>query len=98
MVDFFKDRNIGKYGKFVGNTKLNQRKLTSFLIGTADNKFQIVISTSRSRRIFIKLSDKLWHWKLQKVTGNSTLRTYEKFGNMLLDGLGRGGGGGLLLF
>ena len=23
-----------------------------------------------------KLSDKLWHWKLQKVTGNSTLRTY----------------------
>ena len=28
-----------------------------------------------------KLSGKLWHWKLQKVTGNSTLRTYEKFGN-----------------
>ena len=34
-----------------------------------------------------KLFDKLWHWKLQKVTGNSTLRTYEKFGNTLFDGL-----------
>ena len=35
----------------------------------------------------------MWHWKLQKVTGNSTLRTYEKFGNTLLHGLGGGGGG-----
>ena len=35
-----------------------------------------------------------WHWKLQKVTGNSTLRTYEKFGNTLFNGL-RGGGGGV---
>ena len=42
-----------------------------------------------------KLFDKLWHWKLQKVTGNSMLRTYEKFGNTLVDGLrGEGGGGG----
>ena len=40
-----------------------------------------------------KLCDKLWHWKLQKVTGNSTLITYEKFGNTLLDVLGGGGGG-----
>ena len=53
MVDFFKDKNIGKYGKFVRNTKINQRKLPSCLIGTADNKFQIVISTPRSREIFI---------------------------------------------
>ena len=30
-----------------------------------------------------KLFDKFWYWKLQKVTGNSTLRTYEKFGNTL---------------
>ena len=50
---FFKDRNIGKYGKFVRNTKINQRKSTSCLIGTADNKFEIVISTPRSREIFI---------------------------------------------
>ena len=49
---FFKDRNIGKYGKFVRNTKINQRKLTSCL-GTADNNYQIVISTPRSREIFI---------------------------------------------
>ena len=64
---FFKNRDIGKYGKFVRNTKINQRKLTSCLIGTADNKFQIVISTPRSRdqgNIY-KLFDKLWHWKLQ---------------------------------
>ena len=27
------------------------------------------------------------YWKLQKVTGNSMLRTYEKFGNTLFDGL-----------
>ena len=40
---FFKDRNIGK---FVRNTKINQRKLTSCLIGTADNKFEIVILTT----------------------------------------------------
>ena len=53
MVDFLKGKNVGKYGKFVRNTKINQRKLTSCLIGTADNKFQIVISTSRSREIFI---------------------------------------------
>ena len=50
---FFEDRNIGKYGKFVRNTKINQRKLTSCLIGTANNKFQIVISTPRSKEIFI---------------------------------------------
>ena len=50
---FFKDGNIGKYRKFVRNAKINQRKLTSCLIGTADNKFQIVISTPRSREIFI---------------------------------------------
>ena len=38
-----------------------------------------------------KLFDKLWHWKLQKATGNSTWRTYEKFGNTLFDGFrGRG--------
>ena len=27
------------------------------------------------------------YWKLQKVTGNSMLRTYEKFGSALFDGL-----------
>ena len=27
------------------------------------------------------------YWKLQKVTSNSMLRTYQKFGNTLLDGL-----------
>ena len=42
-----------------------------------------------------KLFDKLWHWKLQKVTGNSTLRTCEKFGNTLFEGL-RGGGEGMV--
>ena len=50
---FFKDRNIGKYGKFVRNTKINQRKLTNCLIGTADNKFQSVISIPRSKDIFL---------------------------------------------
>ena len=45
----------------------------------------------RDQEKIYKLFDKLWHWKLQKVTGNSTLRTYEKFGNTLFDGL-RGGG------
>ena len=52
MIDFLKIE-ILEYGKFVRNTKINQRKLTSCLIGTADNKFEIVISTLRSREIFI---------------------------------------------
>ena len=83
------DRNIGKYGKFVRNTKINQRKLTSCLIGTADNKFQIVISTPRSREIFINclISCGIGSSKREQVT----LRIYEKFGNTLIDGL-RGGG------
>ena len=50
---FFKDRNMGKYGKFVRNTEISQRKFTSCLIGTADNIFQIVILTPRSKEIFI---------------------------------------------
>ena len=84
----FKDKNIGKYGKFVRNTKINQRKLPSCFIGTTDNKFEIVISSPRSREIFINCLISCGIGT--KVTGNSTLRTWEKFGNTLFDGL-RGG-------
>ena len=62
---------------------------------TTNSKLAYQIRDQGKLNIY-KLFDKLWHWKLRKVTGNSTLRTYEKFGNTLLDGFGGGGGRGMV--
>ena len=51
--------------------KIHERKLTSCLIGTDDNKSQIVMSTPRSREIFINCyleSDKLWHKQILEAS------------------------------
>ena len=67
--------NLFNNSSFVSRTqKIQQRKLTSCFIGTADNKFQIVILTPRSREIFINClisCDTNKYWRLQ--TGNRQL-------------------------
>ena len=82
--------NLFNNSSFVRNTKIHQRKLPSCLIGASDTKSQTVILTPRLREIFINCLISCGtnrYWKLQTVTGNSMLRTCEKFGNTLFDGL-----------
>ena len=62
------------------NTKIHQRKLTSCLIGNSQQQIPNYHINSEIKENIYKLFKSCGtnkYWKLQKVTGNSMLRTYE---------------------